>query len=352
MKQKRNKNLCKKNNDECYTSTDDIYKELSQWAALDKFRGKNIICPCDWDVADYLHSIVITYMDHGTEILGNYIHIDHSKVIPTLWQEELPVIRLNLQEDDLEDFLSNTRICGFVKVLTQNAREWGIRSITASGYKPSEGKGIKFQEVDYSKYDICITNPPFSIYKDFSESIVGNIDFIVIAPFLNRGHYSVGGYLMFRQAYLGFGVSRRMTFNNPTHAGTISVNCDWITSFNEAQEIRDKNPPRSGCKYEGEYEVMQGMTMKDGTHPIRVGSADFPEDYEGWMFASLRILERISYKEYEWYLTHLPSYFNNNPNKNPFTHRISNEMYRRADGSTGFSGIVFRKKPQDSPQQP
>ena len=39
-----------KKNDECYTDMQDILNELSQWAALDKFKGKNIICPCDWDI--------------------------------------------------------------------------------------------------------------------------------------------------------------------------------------------------------------------------------------------------------------------------------------------------------------
>lgn len=37
-----------KPNDECYTSMQDIINELSLWK--DKFRNKNIICPCDWDI--------------------------------------------------------------------------------------------------------------------------------------------------------------------------------------------------------------------------------------------------------------------------------------------------------------
>ena len=50
-----------KNNDECYTDMQDILNELSQWAALDKFKGKNIICPCDWDIVgnENIYSITI-----------------------------------------------------------------------------------------------------------------------------------------------------------------------------------------------------------------------------------------------------------------------------------------------------
>ena len=34
-----------KKNDECYTHMQDIINELSQWAMLGKFQGKDIICP-------------------------------------------------------------------------------------------------------------------------------------------------------------------------------------------------------------------------------------------------------------------------------------------------------------------
>ena len=117
-----------KNNDECYTQKQDVYNELSKWAALDKFRNKNIICPCD------------------------------------------------------------TSESAFVKVLTENKEAWGIKSITHSHYNPVTGKGIKFQDVDYSKYDICITNPPFSLKPEFMKCIVGKVDFIVLLPFLSRGY--------------------------------------------------------------------------------------------------------------------------------------------------------------------
>ena len=39
-----------KPNDECYTSLQDILNEMCYWADKGKFRGKNIICPCDWDI--------------------------------------------------------------------------------------------------------------------------------------------------------------------------------------------------------------------------------------------------------------------------------------------------------------
>ena len=38
--------------DEYAVGMKDVYKELSYWGALGKFIGKDIICPCDWDIVD------------------------------------------------------------------------------------------------------------------------------------------------------------------------------------------------------------------------------------------------------------------------------------------------------------
>lgn len=344
-----------KKNDECYTDMQDILNELSQWAALDKFRGKNIICPCDWDIVDgeNIYSITITYKEPGVEVTGNSVFKAVESVYVDLWSEGPRVEHIALKEAEIEDFLRDKLTCNFVRALTQNARAWGIKSITASGYNPANGLGVKFQDVNYYKYDICITNPPFSLYSDFMKAIVGNIDFIVLAPFLNRCHPCIGLYLMLKQAYLGFGVELHMTFNNPTkennYSGTKIVNCDWITSFSEAQKLRNDRHFKSGIQYEiykDEYVEMPNMTMKDGTHPIRVSMSTYPEDYNGWMFASMGVLDNLDQEAYEWHSTRCVKYFNStNPDANPFAHKLSDEMYKQKDGKIGFHGIIFRKKP-------
>ena len=345
-----------KKNDECYTSMNDILTELSQWAALDKFRGKNIVCPCDWDIVgnENIYSITIKYKDSGIEVLGNSAYKTVESVQYDLWSDDdTPVVtRITLKEDEIEDFLRDKLTCNFVRTLTQNARAWGIKSITASGFNPATGKGIRFQDVDYSKYDVCITNPPFSLYAEFMKAIVGKIDFIVLAPLMNRANPCVGGYLMFKQAYLGFGIELHMTFDNPTkennYSGTKVVNCDWITSFPEAQAERNAKHFKSGVSYnlyKEEYVEMVGMIMKDGTHPIRVSMSTYPEDYDGWMFSTIGVLDNLDMETYEWYVTECKKYLNSNPEVSPFTHKVDAQTYIGADGKKSFGGIVFRKKP-------
>lgn len=342
-----------KKNDECYTDMQDILNELSQWAVLDKFRGKNIICPCDWDIVngENIYSITITYKEPGVEVVGNSVFKAVKSVYVDIWSdtEDHTVEHIALAEDEIEDFLRDKLTCNFVRTLTQNARAWGIKSITASGYNPANGLGIKFQDVDYSKYDVCITNPPFSLYSEFMKAIVGKIDFIVLAPLLNRNSTWEGIALYERTAYLGFGIELHMMFNNPTkennYSGTKVVNCDWITSFPEAQAARNAKHFKSGIKYDtykDEYIEMTGMTMKDGTHPIRVSMSTYPEDFDGWMVSTIGVLDNLDQETYEWLCLNHHKYFNQtHPELNPFNHKFSVSMF----GEKGFcGGILFRKK--------
>lgn len=350
--------LGKKNNDECYTSMKTINDELSRWGALGKFKDKRIICPCDWDIfADSdVYSITIEY-EPEFKATGNSVY-ENVKVEIGLFdsfddEKKTVLKKIELKEDEVEEFLRDKLTCNFIRTFTQNARVWGIRSITASGYNPAVGKGIPFQDVDYSKYDVCVTNPPFSLYPAFMKAILGKIDFIVLAPFMNRANPSCGLPLMLWQAYLGFGVHIGAEFQNPTKDNKFkvkSVACDWLTSFPEAQDERNARHFRSGVLYEdyrGEWPEMPNMTMKDGTHPIRVGMSTYPEDYDGWMFASIGVLDNLDQSEYEWYGTHYIGYFNKTaPEKSPWAHKCSDAMIIAKDGAQSFGGVVFRRRPK------
>lgn len=347
--------LGKKNNDECYTSMQTILDELSQWAALGKFQGKRIICPCDWDIVEGsdIYSVTIEY-EPEFKVTGNSA-FKGAKVTYGLfdgWDEDKTVLKeIELKEDEVDDFLRSKVTCNFIRTFAQNARTWGIKSITASGYNPATNKGVRFQDVDYSKYDVCVTNPPFSLYKDFMNSILGKIDFIVLAPFLNRNASWQGPAMQDGTCYLGFGVHLDAEFQNPTKDNKFKVkhvNCDWLTSFPEAQEERNNRHFKSGVHYEdykGEWPEMPNMTMKDGTHPIRVSMSTYPEDFDGWMFATIGVLDNLDQSEYEWYNTNFSGYYNSNLERSPFNGRVSSAtIHKTAEGHMGFCGIVFRKK--------
>lgn len=339
-----------KPNDECYTSMQDIINEMGYWAGLNKFENKRIICPCDWDIVEGedIYSITISYEDEF-KVTGNDVHKEPKVSLDWFNEEKNELITINLKEDEVEDFLKNKLTCNFVRTFTQKARAWKIKSITASGYNPANGgRGIKFQDVDYSKYDICCTNPPFSLYGEFMKTSVGKIDFIVLAPFLNRVNPNVGGYLFRREAYLGTGRQIGIHFSNVTPENGYKdklVLCDWVTSFDDFQkEVNSEhfNPHIDYELYKDEYPVMENMIMKDGTCAIRVPGTQWP-DYDGWMFGSVTILDKLDQDNLEWYPTGLQGYYNSHREINPFKEKASDKVTIHA-GKKMFHGIVFRRK--------
>lgn len=345
-----------KPNDECYTSLQDILNEMCYWADKGKFRGKNIICPCDWDIikGQDIYSITFNYKDDGFDVAGNAV--SKLEIVYDLWDENTSsLINIELKEDEVAEFLKNKFTCNFIKTFTSNARKWGIKSITASGYNPANGKGVKFQDVDYSKYDICCTNPPFSLYGEFMKTIVGKVDFIVLAPFLNRVTPNIGLPLMLKQAYLGYGAGiGDMSFDNPTIDNKTKkkiIAVDWITSFSDAQderniELQDKQTGIDYNIYKDEYIEMENMIMKDGTKAIKVPATQIPDNYNGWMFTSIQFLQLYDLRKYEWYGTNFKGYYNKNRDKNPFLEKASDRVCDH-DGKRMFHGIVFRRKSEE-----
>jgi hypothetical protein len=185
------------------------------------------------------------------------------------------------------------------------------------------------------------------------EAIVGKIDFIVLLPFVSRNKNPIGIPMMLGQAYLGHGRHLAITFQNPTkennYCGEKEVACDWVTSFPEAQLDCNKRKFRSGVKYnlyKDDYEIIDKMIMKDSTCPIRVSTSTYPDDYKGWMFGAVSVLDNLDQETYEWYSTDTTSFFNKHPvgkQLNPFDGYWTCDKIAIGNKKL-FGGIVFRKK--------
>ena len=353
MSDKTNLDLAKlKADDEFYTSFADIVAELSHWT--DKLRGKRIICPCDFLPSDSQSSITI-------EFNPKRFYINSVKTKPPSYV--LPYVALfddftidtvvrqkkEISEQQLRNILVGQEVVNFVNYLWAIGESAGIKSITASGYNVKTGKGISFDEIDYSQYDLVITNPPFSLYSAFIENVTEknpNIEVILIAPFMNRVAPCIAIPLMERKFYLGYGRHLAMEFNNPTGGKGKKVAIDWIVSWSDAQDEQDKLSYNTGKKYDKlAYKEMPYMTMKDGTKPLKIKSiADIPDDYNGYMFTSVAVLDKLSYKKFDWICTGCKRYFNKeHPELNPFAHKVSNEMIGYGTEDSCFHGILFRR---------
>ncbi len=336
-------------NDECYTSLADINNELLHYSK--HFKGKNIICPCDWDILDDgIISIKIEFDENGqATIYKNCVKKEYNLL--TICEEDTSDIITD--KNAINNFLRNRIKSNFVQFFLVNGGRMGIKSVTASGFLPDTSEGVNCFDIDYSKYDIVVTNPPFSLYKQFLNKVMtSGIDCILIAPFVNRTSPLEGEWIQDNKLFLGYNRDKSLNFINPTKENgykTKNVAVDWITTFRDAQDELDAQTYKTGLKYDtlkDEYHVLELVTMKDGTHPIRIEKMKFfPDDYDGWMFVPLSAMDKyVNYKDYDIYFTSLLNYWNKlHPEKSPFEGTFDKKQLKD-NGKILFAGLIIKKK--------
>ncbi len=163
-----------KADDEFFTPLKDITYQLSKYK--DQFLNKRVICPCDWQ-----------------DSFEKWVFIEESEVItnPKDMFEHGTVKKIDISRtfDCLKAGYRKGKtipMAGFVQFLVLHANSYGIRSIHLSGYSPGAKNPVRFESVDYSKYDLVVTNPPFSKFTSFINVLFRwHIDFLIVAPFLS-----------------------------------------------------------------------------------------------------------------------------------------------------------------------
>ena len=158
----------KKNiDDEYYTLFQDIADEVSLY--LPQLRGMRILCPCDWDES---YNEEIVYKEEGYVLNRDLFGANGTiKNIDIAQTKERIEKNMNLIK------------CQFVYYLLNQADDYQFKSISVSGYNPQTGEGVMFQDIDYSNYDVVITNPPFSQIAEFIDILIKNkVKFLIIGP--------------------------------------------------------------------------------------------------------------------------------------------------------------------------
>jgi hypothetical protein len=234
----------KARNDEFYTLHQDVAAELT--LHREHLRGRRIICPCD--------------REDGLGGLGG---------------------------------LGGA----FVEFLASHAAEYGIKAVTASGYDPSSMRGVRFQDVDYSQYDLAITNPPFSLFREFIGTMFANrMKFLIVGPANALAYRDVFARVMNDEMWLGH--HRHLTGLALPDGTALPKNdalvryCCWYTNLDvprrhERLALTEKYDPRKNpayCNFDG----------------IDVGrTAGIPCDYLGAMGVPLTFLQKYCPDQFE-----------------------------------------------------
>jgi hypothetical protein len=273
----------KKRDDEYYTLYEDIAAEVSRYK--EQLKGKRIICPCDWDES-FDEQIVYcndeyVYPDNLIDPGGKLKEIDLKKT--------KKVIK-NI----------NSISCNFVKFLIAHAEPYKIKSITVSGYNPATGEGVRFQNIDYSKYDFVITNPPFSQITEFFDVMFAyKMQFLVIGPQTAIGYKDAFKYIKTNQMWLGYAKQlsgfmlpdgTKVLAKNPE--GSVPRACKWFTNLDVSYRhdkmiLTEKYTPEKYPNYYN-YDAIDVSRTKN-----------IPYDYERKMGVPITFLQKYNPDQFE-----------------------------------------------------
>lgn len=150
---------------EYYTLYKDVADEVGMY--LPQLRDMRILCPCDW---------ASSFGEH------------------TFYTKEQGIIT-EPEADGSQ----------FVRYLIAKAEDCGFQSITASGFDDRTGKGVRFQDIDYSKYDVIITNPPFSLFGEFIDTLINaGKKFLVIGSHMDGSLKNIVNYFQRGEIRIGY----------------------------------------------------------------------------------------------------------------------------------------------------
>ena len=168
-------------NDEFYTQYADIQKEVNAYIEYnpDVFRGKTILLPCDdpeW--SNFTKFFAQNFEFFGLKKLISTSYAIESKNYKTDWQPTL------FETENPRFKADKTRICGKIFTLDHDTNASGRIDIDDLEWDYLEGDG-DFRSAEVTalrdEADIIITNPPFSLFKDFLMWIMeANKRFLII----------------------------------------------------------------------------------------------------------------------------------------------------------------------------
>ena len=309
-------------NDEFYTQYADIQKEVNAYLEYnpDTFRDKTVLLPCDdpeW--SNFTRFFAQNFERLGLKRLISTSYAVESKKYkdyePTLFETESPLFDID-----------KTRIKGKIFELTRDTNQNGRIDIDDLEWHYLEGDG-DFRSEEVCKLrdesDIIVTNPPFSLFREFIDWIVeANKKLLVIGNSNAITYKELFVLIKDNKLWLGAtGFASDMVFGVPKgtyvdpkdkakaaklgYVGDFTRlgNSCWYTNLEHG---RRHAPLRlmtmaENIKFSRHKEIRgQSYLHYDNFDAIEVPYVDsIPEDYDGIMGVPITFLDRFCPEQFE-----------------------------------------------------
>ena len=348
-------------NDEFYTQYHDIEREVEAYLEYDPdvFKDKTVLLPCD----DPEWSNFTRYFAQNFERLGL------KKLISTSYAYESKKykgpIQLTLFETDAPQFdASKTQTHGKIFVLTHDTNDNGHIDIEDLQWEYLEEDG-DFRSKEVTKLrdeaDIIVTNPPFSLFREFLAWIVeAEKKFLIIGNINAITYKEVFPLIKDNKIWTGCRFNKRVNGKNMTFlvpktypmSGTevyidekgdkyVSVaGTGWLTNLDHGRRHQPLQlmTMADNLKFSKHKEVKgkDGYDHYDNYDAIEVPYTDaIPSDYEGVMGVPISFLDKYCPEQFEI----LGQMANTNVDNFNFGYPFVN-------GTRKYARILIRKKQQ------
>lgn len=306
-------------NDEFYTQYPDIQKEMNAYLEFNPevFRDKTILLPCDdpeW--SNFTKFFAQNFENFGLKKLISTSFAAESKNYDINWQPTLFETENPLFDAD------KTAVRGKIFTLTKDADQSGRIDINDLEWSYLEGNGdFRSDEVKVlrDEADLIITNPPFSLFREFiawvnearkSFVMIGNMNAITykeIFPLIKGNRIWLGNGFNAGNAYFKVLGTKRDYANGVYDEKTDLVkfrNCCWYTNLDHGRrhEPLQLMTMADNLKFSRHKEIrgQERYQRYDNYDAIEVPYTDaIPSDYEGVMGVPISFLDKYCPEQFE-----------------------------------------------------
>ena len=306
-------------NDEFYTQYEDIQREVNAYLEYnpDVFRGKTVLLPCDdpeW--SNFTRFFAQNFENFGLKKLISTSFAHESKNFKGAYQ-------LSLFEEEAPQFdIDKTKTHGKIFTLTRDSNKSGVIDIDDLEWQYLEGDGdFRSDEVKAlrDEADIIITNPPFSLFREFVAWIVeADKDFIIIGGMNAITYKEIFPLIMQNKVWLGNGFNAGNAYFRPASANVSGYangvydektglvkfrNCCWFTNLDHGRRHQPLQlmSMADNLKFSKHKEVKeQGYQRYDNYDAIEIPFTDaIPCDYDGVMGVPISFLPKYCPEQFE-----------------------------------------------------